>query len=60
MKEKYVFEEEKVAEIKKDFAARVAARRAFEAQWQLNCNFVLGNQYVYAGADGSLFSEVRD
>ncbi len=60
MKEKYVFEEEKVAEIKKDFAARVAARRAFEAQWQLNCNFVLGNQYVYSRADGSVFSEERD
>ena len=55
-----VFEEEKVAEIRKDFAARSAARRAFEAQWQVNCNFVAGNQYVYAKGDGSVLWEDRD
>lgn len=55
-----VYEEEKVAEVVKDFHARAAARRAFEAQWQLNCNFVSGNQYVYARADGSVVAGERD
>ena len=53
-------ENEKVQEILKDFKARAAARRAFEAQWQLNCNFVAGNQYVYAGTDGSVLTQERD
>ncbi|MDE7395002.1 MAG: hypothetical protein K2M95_02635 [Clostridiales bacterium] len=57
---KYVFEDEKVAEIKADFERRAAVRRAFEAQWQVNNNFVLGNQYVYAGSDGSIDSERGD
>lgn len=57
---KQMYEEEKVAEVRADFAARVAARRAFEAQWLLDCNFVLGNQYVYARPDGSVLPEDRD
>ena len=60
MSGKSVFEEDKVAEVIKDFAARAEARRAFEAQWQLNCNFVLGNQYVYARGDGSVAAQESD
>ena len=57
---KLVYEDEKVAEIKADFARRAASRRAFEAQWQVNNNFVLGNQYVYAGPDGSIDADRGD
>lgn len=54
------YEEDIVEEVKKDFAERAQTRRAFEAQWQLNCNFVLGNQYVYAAGDGSVATQERD
>lgn len=60
MSDKTVYNEEKAKEVREDFNKRAAARRAFEAQWQLNCNFVLGNQYVYALSDGSVVSDERD
>lgn len=60
MSERQIFEEEKVAEVRQDFMRRASARRTFEAQWQLNCNFVLGNQYVYARPDGSVLAQDRD
>ena len=60
MRDKTVYEEEKAAEVRADFERRASERRAFEAQWQINRNFVLGNQYVYAGADGSLTERDRD
>lgn len=34
-----------VEEIKSDFLRRQEERRTFEAQWQLNLNFYMGNQY---------------
>ncbi len=40
-----VFAEDVVADVKKDFAARQKARRPYELNWQLNMNFVMGNQY---------------
>ena len=60
MSDKTLWEEEKAAEVQSDFARRAEMRRAFEAQWQLNCNFVLGNQYVYARGDGRVEAEDRD
>ncbi|HAJ77706.1 MAG TPA: hypothetical protein DCO89_01380 [Clostridiales bacterium] len=39
------FEEEIVREVKQDFLRRQEARRNLERQWQLNMNFVTGNQY---------------
>ncbi len=60
MKDNVIWKEEKVAEVRADFFKRAAERRAFEAQWQINRNFVLGNQYVYARSDGSVASEDRD
>ena len=60
MKKDSLFEEEKAKEITEDFRSRAAARRAFEAQWQLNCNFVLGNQYVSADSTGAVINEERD
>lgn len=43
--ERIKFEEDIVAEVKRDFLDRQEARRNIERQWQLNMNFVAGNQY---------------
>lgn len=43
--EKIKFEDDIVAEVKKDFLDRQEARRNIERQWQLNMNFIAGNQY---------------
>lgn len=36
-----------VESVLKDFRQRQRDRRSFEAQWQLNMNFYMGNQYCY-------------
>ena len=38
------FADDVVAEIKQDFAERQKNRRPYELSWQLNMNFVMGNQ----------------
>ena len=44
--EKIKFEEDIVQEVKADFLARQQARKNIERQWQLNMNYVMGNQYL--------------
>lgn len=39
------FEEDIVSEIRADFLERQKARKNIERQWQLNLNFMMGNQY---------------
>ena len=39
------FIEDIVKEVKQDFANRQNKRKALERQWQLNMNFLMGNQY---------------
>lgn len=39
------YEKDLVSEIKKDYLKRKEERKPFEAQWQLNINFLMGNQY---------------
>ena len=39
------FYEDIVREVKEDFAARREARRPYELMWQLNMNFLMGNQF---------------
>ena len=39
------YAEDVVKEIKADFLARQRMRRPYELGWQLNMNFVMGNQY---------------
>ena len=39
------YERERVASIKEDYERRKNARKNFEAQWKLNTNFLMGNQY---------------
>ncbi|MCL2061238.1 MAG: hypothetical protein FWH03_01245 [Firmicutes bacterium] len=43
---------DKAAEIRADYLERARIRRPLETQWQLNVNFVAGNQYCIAGPDG--------
>ena len=41
-----------VSETIDDFQRRVADRRSFDSQWQLNMNFYMGNQYCDIGFNG--------
>ena len=43
------FESKIVEDILKDFKRRQEERRSFESQWQLNMNFLMGNQYCNIG-----------
>ncbi len=54
------FIEEIVAEVRADYERRGAERRQFEAQWQLNTNFVIGNQYCKIGVKGDVEDAERD
>ncbi len=44
-KQKSDYAKNLVDEIKRDYQARKEERKPFEAQWQLNINFLMGNQY---------------
>ena len=46
MREKKIFAEDIVADVKKDYERRREDRKPLELQWQLNMNFVNGNQYM--------------
>lgn len=54
------FIEDVVAEVRDDYLSRRNERRHFEAQWQLNSNFVSGNQYCAVNFSGSLESRGKD
>ena len=43
-----------VQNVKQDYLARREARRSLEAQWQLNINFYVGNQYSYIASNNNL------
>ena len=43
-----------VQEVVADYLKRREARRSLEAQWQLNINFMMGNQYSYIASNGGL------
>ena len=49
-----LFEEQVVSDILEDFRRRQNERRNFEAQWQLNMNFLMGNQFCYLGPAGEV------
>ena len=48
------YESKIVEEVLKDFKKRQDERRSFEAQWQLNMNFLMGNQYCSIGYNGEV------
>ena len=58
IKEKELFEdkyeEDIVREVKKDFKERQQERKSFENGWQLNMNFLLGNQYCSIAGTGDI------
>ncbi|MCL2675205.1 MAG: hypothetical protein FWE84_01250 [Firmicutes bacterium] len=54
------FAEDLVAEVKEDYLLRREGRRHFEAQWQLNSNFLSGNQYCAVSLAGNLEDRGKD
>ena len=57
-REKYV--EELVAEVTEDFMARRKERLMIERQWELNMNFLQGNQYCDINSRGEIADESVD
>lgn len=51
------FYEDVVRDVKADFLERQKNRRPYELAWQLNMNFVMGNQYCTIGARGAIEQE---
>ena len=43
-----------VEDLVRDYLSRREARRSLEMQWQLNINFVMGNQYSYIASNGAI------
>ena len=43
-----------VEEVVSDFHSRQQARKSLETQWQLNINFMIGNQYSYIAGNGAI------
>ena len=43
-----------VLEVVNDYVKRRDERRSLEAQWQLNINFMMGNQYSYISSNGGI------
>lgn len=56
----YFYEEQIVNNVLEDFKNRQAERRSFELQWQLNMNFLMGNQYCQIGPSGDIEDEDKD
>ena len=43
-----------VQEVVSDYLKRREERRSLESQWQLNINFMMGNQYSYISSNGNI------
>lgn len=52
-------EEKIVKEIQEDFEERRQARKSFETAWQLNINYLIGNQYAYINGQNEIVSEKK-
>ena len=48
------FYDQVVKEVKADFEKRQSDRRKIERQWELNLNYISGNQYCEIGANGEV------
>lgn len=48
-----------VEEVVADYLNRREARRSLEAQWQLNINFMMGNQYSYIAGNGAINQDTK-
>lgn len=49
-----------VEEVRKDYIKRREARRSLEAQWQLNINYMIGNQYSYIASNNSIREDEKE
>lgn len=58
--EKQLFYEDIVNEVRQDFEARRKDKLNLERQWELNMDFVAGNQYADICADGEIRNEDKD
>lgn len=54
-KDRYI--EDLIADVKADFKKRQEKRIAYERQWELNINFLNGNQYCDVSAQGEILEE---
>ncbi len=54
------FKENLVREVTEDFEIRRAERLSLERQWELNMNFMLGNQYCKLDGRGEITTEDKD
>lgn len=54
MMAEYMDDKDVVAEVIDDFHKRQAERKFYEANWQLNINFFIGNQYSYITPNGDI------
>ena len=53
------FAEDVVESVRADFAQRQLQRRPYELAWQLNMNFLMGNQYCRITPRGSIEQEEK-
>lgn len=51
---KKIDEQRLVSEVTEDFKKRSNERKPFDAQWQLNMNFLMGNQYCSVGYNNDI------
>lgn len=49
-----------VEEVMADYEARREQRRSLEAQWQLNINYMMGNQYSYIASNQSIREDEKE
>lgn len=54
MMAEYIEDKDIVAEVLDDFHKRQSERKFYEANWQLNINFFIGNQYSYITPNGDI------
>lgn len=47
-------EQQLISEVTEDFKRRSVERKPFDAQWQLNMNFLMGNQYCSVGYNNDI------
>lgn len=51
------YENEIVNEVLSDFKARQMQKKSFETEWELNINFLMGNQYCYINGINEMTNE---
>lgn len=51
-----LFEQDLVQQVMEDFVARQRERKTFESKWQLNLNFMLGNQYCSVNGNNDIIN----